>query len=38
MKKFKKNEGILITKNEDKEIRFNEGKIKLIPIWKWMIS
>ena len=37
MRKFKKKNGIIITKNEEKEIRIEEGIIKLIPIWKWLL-
>lgn len=38
MRKFSKKEGILITKNDEKEINVEEGKIKLIPAWKWMLQ
>ncbi len=38
MKKFKVKEGIIITKKDEKEIQCDEGKILLIPAWKWMIS
>lgn len=38
MKKFNKKEGLMLTKNEAKEIKFKEGKIKLIPVWKWLLS
>ncbi len=38
MKKFKKRDGIIITKNEEREAKISEGKIKLIPIWKWLIT
>ena len=37
MKKFNKKESLIITKNEEKEIKFKEGAIKLIPAWKWFI-
>src|SRR3989338_545002 len=37
MRKFSKKEGILITKKQEKEITFDEGTIKLIPVWKWML-
>jgi uncharacterized protein len=37
MRKFKKEDAILITKNEEKELKFEEGTIKLIPIWKWLL-
>src|SRR3989344_4620356 len=38
MKKFNKKEGMLLTKNEEKEIKFEEGIIKLIPFWKWLLE
>ena len=38
MKKFNKKEGLMLTKNEEKEIKFEEGTIKLIPIWKWLLE
>ena len=37
MRKFNKKEGIIISKNEEGEKKFVEGKIKLIPAWKWML-
>ena len=37
MKKFNQKEGILITKKEEKEINTAEGKIKLIPAWKFAL-
>jgi len=38
MKKFNKKEGLMLTKNEEKEIKFEEGKVKLIPVWKWLLE
>ncbi len=38
MKKFNKKEGIIITKNEEKNIKFKEGVISLIPAWKFMLN
>lgn len=39
MKKFGKKEGLLITKNEEKQIVLeNKGKIRLIPAWKWLLE
>ena len=35
MKKFNKKEGLMLTKKEEKELKFEEGIIKLIPVWKW---
>ncbi len=38
MKKFNKKEGLMLSKNEEKEIKFENGIIKLIPVWKWLLS
>jgi len=38
MRKFNKREGLMITKNEEKEVKFEEGTIKLIPAWKWLLT
>lgn len=38
MKKFNKKKGIIITKSDEKELKFKEGEIKLIPVWKWLIE
>ena len=38
MKKFNKKDGLILTKNEEKEIKFEEGIIKLIPVWKWLLQ
>jgi len=38
MRKFNKKEGLIITKNEEKELKFKEGNIKLAPAWKWMLK
>ena len=38
MKKFNKKESLMLTKNEEKDIKFGEGIIKLIPVWKWLLS
>ncbi len=37
MKKFNKKEGLMVTKNEENEIKFEEGIIQLIPAWKWLL-
>lgn len=37
MRKFNTNEGLVITKNDEKKIRVEEGIIKLIPAWKWFL-
>lgn len=38
MKKFNKKEGLMLTKKEEKEIKFKEGTIRLIPLWKWLLG
>ncbi|MFH1210142.1 MAG: ATP-binding protein [archaeon] len=38
MKKFNKKEGLILTKNEEREIKLEEGIIKLIPFWKWLLT
>jgi len=38
MNKFDKKKGLMLTKNEEKEIKFKEGTIKLIPFWKWLLE
>ena len=38
MKKFNKKEGMMLTKKEEKEIKFEEGTIKLVPVWKWILK
>lgn len=38
MKKFNKKEGIIITKNDERKVKLEEGTIQLIPAWKWLIS
>ena len=37
MRKFGKREGMIITKHEEKQIDVEEGRIKLIPILKWLL-
>jgi predicted AAA+ superfamily ATPase len=38
MKKFDKKDGIILTKNDEREIKLDEGVIKLVPVWKWLLS
>lgn len=38
MKKFKKGESIMITKREEKNIALDEGIVRLIPVWKWLVK
>ncbi len=37
-RKFDMQEGSIITKNEEGVSTFEEGKIRLIPIWKWLLE
>ncbi len=37
MKKFKIQESIMITKYEERKITFDEGTLRLIPTWKWLL-
>lgn len=37
MRKFHEKEGIIISKHEEGEKKFAEGRIKLIPAWRWML-
>lgn len=36
MRKFKVREGIVITKEEERELKVDEGRIRLIPAWKFL--
>jgi len=36
MKKFNLNQGIILTFNQEDEINVDEGKILILPVWKWM--
>jgi len=38
MKKFNQKEGLMLTKNEEREIKFEEGIIKITPVWKWLLK
>lgn len=38
LKRFNLKEGIILTKDESKEITINGKKIKFIPLWKWLIE
>ena len=38
MKKFDKNEGFVITKNDERIVEIKGNKIKLIPAWKWLLK
>ena len=38
MRKFNQKQGILITKKEEKNVKFEEGTIRLIPAWKFLLE
>ncbi len=38
MKKFKVKEGMILTKKDERVLEIDEGKIRLIPIWKWLLQ
>jgi predicted AAA+ superfamily ATPase len=38
MRKFKKKDAMLLTKNDDKKIKLNEGEITLIPVIRWLLK
>ena len=31
-------EGLILTENEQETIKTNKHKIKVVPIWKWLID
>lgn len=37
MRKFSSKKGIVVTKDEEKEVRLPEGRITLIPAWKFLL-
>jgi predicted AAA+ superfamily ATPase len=38
MKRFKSKRGVVVTKDEEKTEKVNEGVIKLIPAWKFALN
>ena len=38
MEKFKLKEGMILTYNQEDEIKFKDKKIKLVPVWKWLLE
>jgi predicted AAA+ superfamily ATPase len=38
MKAYKLSEGLIITENDEEQFEVENYKIKLIPIWKWLLS
>ena len=37
-KEFKCNNLLVLTKQEEKEIKFQDKKIKFVPVWKWVLE
>ena len=38
MNKFKLKEGLLLTNNQEEEIKIDNKKIKVMPVWKWLLN
>ena len=38
MNKFKLKEGFIITIDEERDIKIKEGKIHVLPVWKWLLE
>jgi len=38
MMKFKLNEGLMLTNNQEEEITLNKKRIKIMPVWKWLLE
>jgi predicted AAA+ superfamily ATPase len=38
MEKFKLKEGLILTYNQTDEINVRGVKIKVLPVWKWLLS
>jgi len=38
MDKFKLKEGLILTNDQEEEEKINGKKIKIIPVWKWLLS
>ncbi|MBS3092095.1 ATP-binding protein [Candidatus Pacearchaeota archaeon] len=38
MDKFKLNEGLLLTNSQEEEIKIESKKIKVMPVWKWLLE
>lgn len=38
MGRFKLNRGLIITENQEDEKKFNNQTIKIMPIWKWLLT
>ncbi len=37
MDKFKLTEGLLLTNSQEEEIKIDKNKIKVMPVWKWLL-
>lgn len=38
MEKLKLNEGLLLTNSQEEEIKIEGKKIKVVPVWKWLLT
>jgi hypothetical protein len=38
LKEFKLRIGVIITQDEEREKTFDKMKIKMIPLWKWLLG
>jgi len=38
MKKFKVEKGMMLTKNEERAVKMKEGKVHMVPFWKWLLT
>ena len=38
MEKFKLEEGLILTYDQEEELKIKDKKIKIIPVWKWLLS
>jgi len=36
--KFKLNKGLLLTNSQEEEIKIDKKKIKIMPVWKWLLT
>jgi len=38
MKELNRKDGLILTKNEEEEIKTSEGMITMMPVWKWLFA
>lgn len=38
MEKFSLNRGLILTQEQEEEVTLNEGKIQVLPVWKWLLQ